>query len=86
VGQTRSLGDVGPMSGLPESVHGRARPNLPTPAVTLASLIAGTPRQHRVDPRCVVRMRRKPRMPRGRQPSPTGATGVTVIGRVAEIA
>ena len=30
--------------------------------LSLASLIAGTPRQHRVDPRCVVRMRRKPRI------------------------
>jgi hypothetical protein len=37
MGQTSSFGDVGPMSGLPESGHGRARPNLPTSIVTLAS-------------------------------------------------
>jgi hypothetical protein len=36
-GQTRSFGDVDPMSGLPESGQNRARPNLPTPTVMLTS-------------------------------------------------
>jgi hypothetical protein len=72
MGLTRSFGDVGPMSGLPEDEHGRhaliCRPR------RWPALIAGASR------------RRKARMPYGCQPSPcnggTGAPGLPIEYRV----
>jgi hypothetical protein len=85
----RSFGHVGSMSGLLESGHGGPRPNLPTLLWRWPAAIAGAPPLHSVrlaDPWCVVRIRHSLAMPPVRQPSPTGATGVEVIGRVAETA
>ena len=79
IDHTRSFGHVGSMSGLLESGHGGPRP--------LASCDCRRATTSQCPSRrCVVRTRRTPRMPPARQPSPTGATGVKVIGRVAEAA